>query len=116
MADFSRLPSTYYNDTLDYTVVSAFRAMADSSYDDIDYRRQLPNLGLYTSAEMVKGVSRGRFISQSGSDGTSIATVFEVRANGSGFLSIFGLPPAPEDNEFDHTLLLVSSSSSTDGR
>ena len=88
--------------------------MADSSYDDLDYRRQLPNLGLYTSGQMVKDVSSGHFISQSGSNGTSIATVFEVRANGSGFVSIFGLPPAPADNEFDHTLLLVSSSSSAD--
>ena len=106
-ANFTKFPSSYYGDTLDYTHMSLFKAKRDSDYDDLDFRTNLPSLTLTSTNQNVRGLGSGYYVMRS-SDGAIFAfTFYEVRANGSGFISFVGLPPAV-DTEYDHFLLLVS--------
>lgn len=106
-ANFTKYPPSYYGDTLDFTDMLVFKAKRDSDYDDLDFRTKLPSLSLTSTMRRVRGLGPGHFAMIS-SDGEIYAfTVYEVRANGSGFISVVGLPPAV-DTEYDHFLLLVS--------
>ena len=105
--NFTNFPSSYYGDTLDFTDVLLFKAMRDSDYDDLDFRTNLPLLTIISTSRNVRGLGSGHYALRS-RDGSEFAlTFYEVRANGSGFVSFVGLPPAV-DTEYDHFLMLVS--------
>lgn len=106
-ANFINYPPSYYGDTLDYTDMLLFKAKSDSDYNDSDFRTKLPSLTLISTNQDVRGLGSGHYGLRS-SDGKIFAiTLYEVRANGSGFISFAGLPPAV-NTEYDHFLLLVS--------
>ena len=106
-ANFTKYPSSYYGDTLDYTHLSLFKAKRDSDYDNLDFRTNLPTLALISTNQNVRGLGKGSFALKPSDREAFGLTFYDVRANGSGFISFVGLRPAV-DNEYDHFLLLVS--------
>lgn len=106
-ANFSHLPSSYYNDTLDYTALSVFKAKEDTDYDDQEYKRLIVprQLSVLSTLDRIVGLTKDSFPIQSG--GKVSLVLYEVKESGSGFITVLGLLPA-RNTEFDHFLLLVS--------
>ena len=108
-ANFTRYPPSYYGDTLDYNDLSLFKAKSDSTSMDPDFRADLPSVTLISTNQEIRGLGSGNYALRSRDDIFAF-TAYEVRGDGSGFISFIGLPP-DVSGVHDHFLLLVRETS-----